>query len=109
MLNHLSYGNSAIPNVGIDTENKYSTYSTSLLNDHYAVAYTFKTKQQQVTRNDKDPKMVEHFGFIIILDPNKNYQEAPVYIKTVETGTYKANPMIIKIKAKTIIDYINSL
>ena len=109
MLNHLAKGNSAYPQIGLDTENKHKAYSTSLLDDHYAVAFTFKTEQKQVTRDSSGPKMVEHFGFIIILDPELNYQEAPIYIKTSENGSYKANPMLIKIKAKTIIEFIDSL
>lgn len=109
MFDYAIHGDSVYPTVGQDLMGEYKTYSSSMLNSKYAVSFMFEEKQKQVVVCDGDKKTIEYKRFIILIDPEKDYQDAPVYFSTSDSGSYEKSPMIVKIRALKLIDYINEI
>lgn len=110
MFSHISHGNSIKPVVGQDISESYSSWSSSILTKNYAVAFNFDEKQRQVVEYQGNTKVVEYFGFVIILnEEQQNYAELPIYFKTSTDGSYTKAPMLVKAKSKDLIKYIQSI
>ena len=111
MFDHAMHGNSVFPIVEQDVASKYAKYSSNLLSSKYAVMLSFDETQKQVVSYEGDKKTISYKKLIMLFDPEKDYQEVPIYFSTTsETGTdYDKSPMVVNIKASALIDYINEI
>lgn len=111
MFDHAINGNSVFPSVQLDVEKNYSKYSSSLLTSKYAVLLSFEETQSQVVLYKGDKKHISYQKLLILIDPEQNYQEVPVYFSsTSETGTdYDESPMVINVNAAELIKYIDEI
>lgn len=109
MIEYASHGDSVNPTVGQDIENKYTTYSSNLLSKNYAIAYNFEEEQEQIVYYGGSSHIVNHYGFIIIIDTTKDYQEVPVYWKKSSGSSYEKSPMLLKAKVADLVEYIDSI
>lgn len=110
MLEYAFHGDSTKPVVGQDIANKYAKYSSSLIeNKAYAVRYTFTEKQSQVVSYQGDTKVVEYYAIMMIINPDKNYQEIPVYFSTTSgSSSYAEKPMLVNAKTDKLVEYIKN-
>ena len=111
MLTHAIHGNSVKPVVKQDIENTYGKYSSNLLTSKYAVLLSFDETQTQIVEYQGDQKTIYFKKIIILMDPEKDYQEVPIYFsETADVGTdYKDSPMVVNVKASKLIQYIDEI
>ena len=110
MLEYLIHGDKAVSIVDQDIANTYATYSSSLLSSKYAVALSFEKTQEQVVTYQGDKKTIKYQKIIILIDPDKNYQQVPIYFSTSSEGSsYEKAPMVMNIKAASLVEYINEI
>ena len=82
-----------------------------MLTSKYSVLLSFEETQSQVVVYEGDKKTINYKKLLILMDPEKDYQEVPIYFSTTaETGTdYDSSPIVVNINAKVLIDYINEI
>lgn len=110
MFDNAIHGNSVYSTVGQDIVGENSSYSSSMLSSkYYAVSFSFDDTQKQVVECDGDKKTIEYKRFIILLDPEQDYQTALVYFSTSDSLSSAKNPMLVNVRASKLIEYINEI
>lgn len=110
MFDNAVHGNVVYSTVGQDLDGKYSSYSSSMLSSkYYAVSFAFEDTQKQVVVCNGDKKTIEYKRFIILFDPEQNYQTALVYFNTSDSLSGAKNPMLVNVRASKLVEYINEI
>ena len=111
MFDHAAHANNINPVVELDIEKEYAKYTSSMLSSKYAVLLTFDEEQVQVVTDKGDPKTIRFKKIIMLIDPDKGYQEIPIYFSsTAETGTdYNESAMVVNVNPSSLIEYINEI
>ena len=97
------------PRLTQDVGNLAEYSANSVLTKNYAISLQFSTEQKQVVYEDGNEHVITHYGYIIIINPDKDYQLVQLYFKPYTYSNYKAEPMLAYINAKEVIQYIDSL
>lgn len=109
MFKRVIKGDTVNPVVGQDIEGKTDSWSSTLLSKNYAVAFNYKKKQRQIVNYDGDTKVVEYYGFVIILSEESSFTEVKIYFKTGTDSSYTNNPMLAYGNTKNLIKAIENL
>lgn len=110
MFDNAVHGNVVYSTVGQDDSGQYSSYSSSMLSSkYYAVSFSFEDSQKQVVVCNGDKRTIEYKRFILLLDPDQDYQTALVYFSTSDSLSSAKNPMLVNVRASKLIKYIDEI
>lgn len=110
MFTHAIHGNNIKPVVEQDLDGKYAVWTSSFYTKTYVIEFIFSTKQSQVISYKGDTKVVEYYGFTMLLTLSKGYQEIPVYFtKEKDSTTRESSPMIVYGNTSKLVKYINEI
>ena len=92
-----------------DLSGNSDNYSTTLLRENYAISIDYTELQEQIVYYQGDSKVLQHYGYMIILGKTKGYTQVKIYYRTnSSTTSYQNNPMIVYGNTTKLINYIEN-
>lgn len=96
------------PKLRLDTERKFSNYSSEMKQANYAVEMLFDKQQDLVVYKDDETRVLSIYALLMIYIPNKQFEDIVIYYSTTNASDKKdsnyssCTPLYVKGNSKTI-------